>query len=287
MHACTNAFESPVERVLRLRREIKGFAAELTLLSVQTEAKGDASREARTVVQGLEQGMSALLSDERIRPYLQHNHTATHLLSGGDPVLHAAMDAAHGGEGFALSLASTAGVRAEALEAKLAAVEAVVGQTAGVGGEDLRTRLAKVQARIASVEVPQLDALSRRIQAVQADLLLHEPQRRATEGAPPSEATKAQVEELVAIEGKYAAQVKETPRLLKQLHEGQSTHASAADALTRLSNLAQQSEAIAEMLAADQEGLNSMQSSFGDNMQVMEANMVALEARLAAINKRC
>jgi hypothetical protein len=135
-----------VERVLRLRREIAGFAADLTALAAQTEGKGDASVEARTELRGLERDMGALLSDGRIAPYLAHNFTATHLLSGDDPVLHAAMDAAYQGEGFALSLNSTAGVRTEALAQKIAAVEAAVG-TNGQGGQegDLRTRLATLQ----------------------------------------------------------------------------------------------------------------------------------------------
>jgi hypothetical protein len=133
-----------VERVLRLRREITGFASDLTALATQTEDKGDASVEARTELRGLERDMGALLFDSRIAPYLSHNFTATHLLSGGDPVVHAAIDAAYDGAGFTMSLDSTADMRAKVLELKIAAVEKVVGE-AGEGVIDLRTRLATLQ----------------------------------------------------------------------------------------------------------------------------------------------
>jgi hypothetical protein len=116
------------------------------------------------------------------------------------------------------------------------------------------------------VELPQLESLSRRIRAVQADLLLHEQQKRTME---PSEATVAQVDELEAMEGRHALQVRETPKLLQALHQGQATHQGQADALSRLSTLAQQSVAVATMLAADQEGLTSMMGSFDDNMKVL------------------
>ena len=120
------------------------------------------------------------------------------------------------------------------MAAKLAAVERAVGK--GTDGA-LSERLSGLQKRISSMEVPELDALSRRIRSVLAELVtpppppplpvlqsvpcrpwplcrsprrrccqvLHEQQKRATEGAPPSEETVGKVNELAALEQAGAA----------------------------------------------------------------------------------
>jgi len=261
--------ESPVEYLLRLKRDIQQLRADATRAVNPPPDPMPKLRE-------MDKNLDSVFSDPRVEPFLPHSNPSLH--SPPDPTdaliirVRATEGAVFQGSG------KQARVQPILLEQQVEALEKCVGTTQ----VNLRKRLAALQRDVGLVDPVFLVSCARRIKSMMTEFALRDQTQRAD--ALPTE-VQPRVDALTALHAKHGAAIQEVLKPDGPLRAPNKQQEQCARALQRLNTLAQQQKMVNELMAADKTSLATLSTNLASNMKLMKANIANLEQRLQALQR--
>mmetsp|Transcript_10619 Transcript_10619/g.20139 ORF Transcript_10619/g.20139 Transcript_10619/m.20139 type:complete len:378 (+) Transcript_10619:82-1215(+) len=290
-------YESPLERLLRMREELNNLKQDLTGLAA---VESDPAMEALSKnLNQLQTEMTTVCSKHKLATLLPHDYVASgkvlqrpaHSTPEGQQLLHQLQLASSSTDPqvryslFSQDLASGVVPTLE-VEPKLTAMERIVGDTA-TASKDFATLFQALQNLLSTanlLDTTKLDSLLRRSKSLRTEIELFEQQKTATEGAPPSAAQADRIASLSTLVQRCSSDVSNLPTITKKIVAKEKENTAASNVLIRLQRLQQQQKDLQAVVDNDREGLQQLASSFQANMGVLNANVTALCSRLDKLN---
>eukprot|EP01017_Pseudomicrothorax_dubius_P041347 TRINITY_DN6602_c0_g1_i1.p1 TRINITY_DN6602_c0_g1~~TRINITY_DN6602_c0_g1_i1.p1 ORF type:complete len:379 (-),score=123.41 TRINITY_DN6602_c0_g1_i1:329-1465(-) len=170
-------------------------------------------------------------------------------------------------------------LRFEALEARLATLEKVIG-TQDTAKEDLQTRVSKLGRVMSYVDQARVDEVGARAATVLADIDNLVARRAELQVG---EAEFKRVDELYELFGKTARIVEELPTMAERLETLRYLHEESASFAVRLKELEETQRGIAAILGENKTLLGQLEGAFATNVSKFEASVAHLDERLAKL----
>eukprot|EP00741_Cyanophora_paradoxa_P003552 tig00000093_g3450.t1 len=280
LEAASRRFESPAQKLYRLRGEVAEFLEELDALqqaetqddSAHAEAGGGRRRGGAGRLAGelreLQEQLAGVLRDQRKRG----------LLLAGDPAAPVSAELSS-----QLSQRLAAQIEALRLEARIARLEKLLGNS-DPAAPCLRGSVEEVRRRLALLDPARLDAIQRKLQALGPQLeLLAKQKALLGSAAGPSE---KKVGELYGALERWDAVSQQLPALVARLHSLRALHESAAHFKATLAALEAEQAGASDALRSQAALLVRLERGLAENAAAASANFAALEARVAALQAK-
>jgi len=311
-------FESPLDRYNRLKTEVKQFQEELDSLVKQSAAsKADPVREVSDLINkdlaGLEKELGALLTDERLRPFMQPSAATAEAIVDADLTgrLLSELERAGkpGGKGdgkqkpavaaagssqatYELYYAGSGSDKKEQLDLvqldrRVALLEKSLGSIteSSPAFPDVQTGLRVVSKKVELIDDAKLDAVSKRVKALRIELEALESQRAALKGAKASP-HEDKVSQLYAMMSRWDKAAQVVPTVITRLQTLREIHEECATLVVRVQNVEKQQEAVDRLLKEDRAALDRLTESLATNAKLMQANVSTLDSRFTELAKR-
>lgn len=282
LHAAKQAFESPLERLARLRREVEEFTADLALLDKANAMTALSSKSPDNVhVVQLTRDMNAATihapSAPALSPSCQDAWHGTARTAGQQ--LAASLKNSGQGLPANLQLKLPFGIDAQASDvaewdARISSLESSVGK-ASQQGDDLLTRLNALRTKLQLFDDNKLATVSRAISVVALDLQI------ATQSS--ASVTSTKLDELSKLMDTAQPNVEAVAQVQAALVKSREEDERAANLLLRLHRVELASAACSEMVRADQSCLTQAAKGLQANMALLGTNAESLESRMVKL----
>jgi len=288
-------FESPYERVERLKNELSEFKKQLEALA-NGDSIQDVSKSGKDSLleklDNLEMDYGAILNDTRISPFLKNsNPFPKSTLNRPDSEIVSNMIAqvgslgGVGSEGVSYELFHRSKVgdkerRLNEVERQLNAIEKKVGAWGkNTKFKNMHEAMTDLYSKLELLQGTNIDSLTRRIESLNAELTLQQHLMRL----PGAKGGEKCIDELHDIMKPKNKSMKEIPKWGKQLQENNEKHTKQTNAVLRLQKLQRTQAGLSSLLTEDFEALAQASTSMDENMKILKCNVESFQKRFAAL----
>jgi len=288
-------FESPFERVQRMKSEITDLQHQLEALS-SGDAIGEISSGAVLEnIDNLEMDFGAILNDVRISPYLTNNtpfsksnlrRPDSELADSIISQVGALCGTGKEGVQYELLYRNKAGdkeLRLNEVDRRVSALEKRIGKIGKKDGfKSMHTALGDLYHKLDLLQGSNIDGLTRRIASMNCELTLQNHLLRI-KGAKGGEKL---ITQLHGIMQKGTASAKQLPNTIMGLESQNESHKAQTESILRLQKLQRTQAALQSLLAEDSDALGKAGENIGKNAEILKNNIASFKKRFSNLNAK-
>lgn len=291
----TRKFESPHERLARVKAELAHFTKQLDSLSTADAIEEISTGKVLQSIGDMETDFGAILNDSRISPYLTNDAPfAKGTLNRPDSEITDALISQLGSQGgkglkgvsYELVHRKKAGdkeLRLNEVERRIGSLEKKVGTLGKEDGfENLSKGLGDLYNKLELLQGSNIDGLTRRIASTNAELQLQQHLMRI-KGAKGGEKLVDKLHETFEAGDKS---IKAIPNIILGLQSSDERHRSQVDAVLRLQSLQRMQLGLNSVLKDDKAALETVSANMAENVKVLKGNIANFKQRFTDLNKK-
>lgn len=289
-------FETPLEKLQRLKHEVELFEHDLSIVTTDKPIKEQSSK-ITVNIGSIETDFNSVLNDSRIAPYISNDipFNKSAITKEESEVAGALIDqlvdfgGGSKGVGYGLYAQETTSkdkIKLIELDRQIGALEKKVGtidDVEKVGFSEINEALSILYRKLELLDGHKLESIQRRMTTLTTEFELLEGNMPKLRGTKSSE---KQFNELYSHMKKWNKCTLQLPHFVHRLESQVNVHKQHSETLLRLQKLRRQQLALNNIMMQDREALKNVNASLGQNMAIMNKNINNFKKRFTELEKK-